>query len=149
MAGLRRGVWLCWLGAVLGTGLGATPAATAQDAAVEPAPASTVPAPEVSIQQSAGENERGLVSWYGKRFHGRRTASGEIFDMHALTAAHRTLPFGTRVRVRSLSTGQEVVVRINDRGPAHRSRVIDLSLGAARALGLHRPGLDRVELLPE
>jgi rare lipoprotein A len=79
---------------------------------------------------------RGLASWYGPRFHGRRTASGERFDMHAYTAAHRTLPFGTVVRVRSLVNGRTVEVRINDRGPFLRKRVIDLSRGAAEALGL-------------
>ena len=92
---------------------------------------------------------RGQASWYGQRFHGKRTASGERFDMHALTAAHRSLPFGTRVRVRSLATGREVVVRINDRGPALRSRVIDLSWAAARELGVHQRGVSRVELLRE
>jgi rare lipoprotein A len=92
---------------------------------------------------------RGQASWYGQRFHGKRTASGERFDMHAFTAAHRSLPFGTRVRVRSLATGREVVVRINDRGPAQRSRVIDLSWAAARELGVHKRGVSQVELLRE
>lgn len=92
---------------------------------------------------------RGTASWYGKRFHGKRTASGERFDMNALTAAHRTLPFGTRVRVRHVATGREVVVRINDRGPRSRQRVIDLSLGAARELGIHRGGTAEVQLLRE
>lgn len=91
----------------------------------------------------------GLASWYGKRFHGRRTASGERFDMHALTAAHRSLPFGTTLRVRSVKTGREVVVRINDRGPVRRTRIIDLSLGAARAIGVEHMGVTRVELLRE
>ena len=79
---------------------------------------------------------KGLASWYGKGFHGRRTASGERFDMHALTAAHPTLPFGTLVRVRSLEDGRTVDVRINDRGPWMKRRVIDLSRAAADALGL-------------
>jgi len=83
---------------------------------------------------------RGLASWYGGHFHGRRTASGERFDMHALTAAHPTLPFGTVVRVRSLVNGQEVEVRINDRGPHVKRRVIDLSRAAAQALGLLQSG---------
>lgn len=87
------------------------------------------PAPEKVIG-------RGLASWYGGQFHGRRTASGERFDMHALTAAHRTLPFGTVVRVRSLVNGKTVEVRINDRGPFIGRRVIDLSRAAAKALGL-------------
>jgi rare lipoprotein A len=95
---------------------------------------------------AAGRTERGLASWYGHRFHGRPTASGEPFDADAFTAAHRTLPFGTRVRVRHVANGRAVVVRINDRGPARRDRLIDLSLAAARALGLH--GLARVEVTP-
>ena len=90
--------------------------------------------------------ERGIASWYGLPFHGRRTASGERFDMNALTAAHPTLPFGTRVRVRSLVNGREVTVRINDRGPYARGRIIDLSHAAARAIGLLSRGTKAVEL---
>lgn len=93
------------------------------------------------------EIDRGKGSWYGGRFHGRRTASGEKFDMHDLTAAHRTLPFGTRVRVRDLQTGKEVVVRINDRGPHVRGRIIDLSRAAAVALGVLHAGEAAVALL--
>lgn len=92
---------------------------------------------------------KGRASWYGKRFHGRRTASGERFDMHALTAAHKTLPFGTRVRVRSVHTGKEVVVRINDRGPYAHQRIIDLSYAAANALGVRHRGVTEVHLLRE
>jgi rare lipoprotein A len=86
-----------------------------------------------------------MASWYGPGFDGRRTSSGERFDQNARTAAHATLPFGTRVRVTLLSTGESVVVRINDRIP-RRDRVIDLALGAARALGLTGPGTGRVRL---
>jgi rare lipoprotein A len=93
------------------------------------------------------EIDRGKGSWYGGRFHGRRTASGEKFDMHDLTAAHKTLPFGTRVRVRDLQTGKEVVVRINDRGPHVRGRIIDLSRAAAVALGVLHAGEAAVALL--
>ena len=78
----------------------------------------------------------GLASWYGPGFHGRRTASGETFDSNDLTAAHRTLPFGTRIRVVNESNGREVVVRINDRGPFAHGRVIDLSRAAARTIGV-------------
>lgn len=85
---------------------------------------------------AAPEVGRGLASWYGPRFHGRRTASGERFDMHALTAAHPTLPFGSIVRVENVETGRSVDVRINDRGPHIKQRIIDLSRAAARALGL-------------
>lgn len=88
--------------------------------------------------------ETGIASWYGKQFHGRKTASGERFDMDALTAAHPKLPFGSWVRVRDLVSGRSVDVRINDRGPHIKQRVIDLSRAAARALGVS--GTYRVEL---
>lgn len=83
---------------------------------------------------------RGRASWYGPKFHGRRTSNGERFDMNGLTAAHRTLPFGTRVRVRNAQNGREVIVRINDRGPQVRDRIIDVSKAAAAALDLVRAG---------
>ncbi len=89
-------------------------------------------------------SEQGIASWYGPRFHGRRTASGERFNTHELTAAHKTLPFGTRVRVTSLVNGKEVVVRINDRGPFIKGRIIDLSRAAALALGL--TGIKQVQI---
>ena len=95
---------------------------------------------------SKGGGMRGQASWYGKNHHGRKTASGEPFDMHQLTAAHRTLPFGTRVRVRSLTTNKSVTVRINDRGPYAHGRIIDLSQEAARQLGILNKGEDEVEL---
>ena len=88
----------------------------------------------------------GHASYYGRRFHGRRTANGESFDMHALTAAHRTLPFGSRVRVTNPRTGQSVVVRINDRGPFVSGRTIDLSRAAAEQVGIVRRGHGSVEL---
>ncbi|MDR7093321.1 septal ring lytic transglycosylase RlpA family protein [Hydrogenophaga laconesensis] len=96
-----------------------------------------------------GEIARGLASWYGERFHGRRTASGEVFDMNQLTAAHKTLPFGTLVRVRHIGTGKEVTVRINDRGPHVPGRIIDLSRAAASTLGIVQSGVGRVALFPE
>ena len=90
--------------------------------------------------------ERGLASWYGREFHGRSTASGEIFDMHAMTAAHRELALGTVVDVKNLDNGRSVRVRINDRGPFVRGRILDLSYGAAQALGMVEAGLARVEI---
>jgi rare lipoprotein A len=90
--------------------------------------------------------ETGNASWYGTAHHGQRTASGERFDMHALTAAHRTLPFGTIVRVTDLRSRKFVNVRINDRGPLRRDRIIDLSYEAARKLGITERGTARVEL---
>ena len=89
----------------------------------------------------------GKASWYGRQFHGRTTASGEPFDMFTLTAAHRTLPFGTRVRVTNLETGRSVVVRVNDRGPFAAARIIDVSYAAAKALGMVGAGVARVEMV--
>ncbi len=89
---------------------------------------------------------RGLASWYGKDFHGKPTANGEIYDMHGLTAAHRELPLGTVVDVKHLDNGHRVRVRINDRGPFVRGRIIDLSYGAALKLGMVGEGVARVEI---
>jgi rare lipoprotein A len=88
----------------------------------------------------------GKASWYGKRFHGKPTASGERYDMYDLTAAHRRLPLGTLVRVTNLKNGDAVVVRINDRGPVYRSRIIDLSYEAAKILHLRADGVQWVRL---
>ena len=88
----------------------------------------------------------GEASWYGLPHHGRRTASGEIYDMHKMTAAHRTLPLGTRVLVTNLDNGRTVEVRINDRGPFRRNRVLDLSYAAARQLGAVGEGVIPVTL---
>lgn len=90
---------------------------------------------------------RGKASWYGPGFHGKRTASGERFDMNALTAAHRTLAFGSLVRVRNVQNGREIVVRINDRGPRVADRIIDLSKAAAAALDLLQAGEAPVVLM--
>lgn len=90
--------------------------------------------------------ESGLASWYGHPYHGRASASGEIYDMEQLTAAHRTLPFGTRVRVINLANSKTVDVRINDRGPFVDGRVIDLSHAAAKAIGMIGPGTTRVRI---
>jgi rare lipoprotein A len=90
-------------------------------------------------------SERGLASWYGRKFHGRRTASGEVYDMYAMSAAHPTLPIPSYVRVRNPANAREVVVRVNDRGPFHGGRVIDLSYTAALKLGLLK-GVAPVEL---
>ena len=92
----------------------------------------------------------GTASWYGPGYDGNRTSSGEVFDQDALTAAHYNWAFGTRVRVTFLTTGKSAVVRINDRFPNHKGRVIDLSRGAARAIGLIGPGTGpvRLEVIP-
>src|SRR5438552_7763346 len=96
-----------------------------------------------SVQQPS---ESGIASWYGTPYHGQRSASGEIYDQEKLTAAHRTLPFGTRVRVRRLDTGGSILVRINDRGPFVKSRIIDLSHAAAAQLGMTAGGVAPVAL---
>ena len=88
----------------------------------------------------------GVASYYGPGFHGRRTANGERFDMHAMTAAHRTLPFGTLVKVTNLSNGKSAIVRVNDRGPYVGKRVIDLSVAAAKQIGSTGSGTARVSL---
>ncbi len=92
--------------------------------------------------------EEGLASYYGRRFQGRRTASGQRYDAEAFTCAHRSLPFGTRLRITDLESGRSVVVTVNDRGPAVRGRVVDVSLAAARALDLVKRGVTRVRLEP-
>lgn len=101
---------------------------------------------EVTPSRLPQDELAGLASWYGDPYHGRRTASGEVYDMDAMTAAHRTLPFNAHVRVQRTDTGRQVRVRINDRGPYVDGRVIDLSRGAARALGMERLGLAPVRL---
>ncbi len=87
----------------------------------------------------------GKVSWYGKKFHGRKTASGEKFDMNDLTCAHRTLPFGTKILIENPKNGKSVVVKVNDRGPYAKGRVIDLSRGAAKKLGTLLGGVAYVD----
>jgi rare lipoprotein A len=108
------------------------------------------PAPLAQGQQIASARtvqvSSGQASWYGPGFYGNRTASGEVFRPGTLTAAHRTLPFGTRVRVTNLWNGRSTVVRINDRGPFHGGRVIDLAHGAASELGVTASGVAQVKL---
>lgn len=90
--------------------------------------------------------ERGLASWYGRKFHGRRTASGELFNMYGISAAHRTLPIPSYARVTDVQTGKSVIVRVNDRGPFHSNRVLDLSYAAAVKLGIHGRGAAQVDV---
>lgn len=113
-------------------------------------PASTTAAPAVSARtvfSAAGSSRRGSASWYGRDLQGSPTASGEPFDMNELTAAHRTLPLGSYARVRNLDNGRSVVVRINDRGPHARRRMIDLSYAAAREIRMVGSGTARVEVV--
>ena len=101
----------------------------------------------VLVAASAPAVRTGQASWYGKELHQQRTASGERFNMHDLTAAHMRLPFGSQVCVRSLANGRVVKVRVNDRGPYARKRIIDLSYAAAKALDMVQRGTKQVELL--
>ena len=98
------------------------------------------------IPNSHGFSQRGKASWYGKKFHGRKTANGEIYDMYAMTAAHKTLPLGTYVRVHNLKNNRSIDIRINDRGPFVRGRIIDLSYAAAKKLGVVGPGTVPVKI---
>jgi rare lipoprotein A len=117
-----------------------------------PAPAAAVPAPSAlaaapSAPATAGSDAmEGLAAYYSNRLDGRKTASGQVFDQNALTGAHPTLPFGTKVKVTNTKNGRSVVVRINDRGPTQPGRVIDLSRAAAGKLGMLRAGLVPVKL---
>ena len=131
LAGRRRDLLAAGVLVAVGALAGCSTTPDRRRAAPDAAPA---PRP------SGTELARGSASWYGPGFHGKRTASGERFDMNALTAAHRTLPFGTRVRVINMQNGLEVVVRINDRGPHAADRIIDLSRAAAAAIDMLRAG---------
>ena len=99
-----------------------------------------------AVAPTPGRPQTGIASWYGPGFHGQHTSSGEIYDQRGLSAAHQTLPLGTMVRVTNLDSGKAVDVRVNDRGPFAKGRVIDLSYGAASAIGMIGPGTARVRI---
>ena len=114
-----------------------------------PSPPETEQAPSTEVIPAPSQPtmmETGLASWYGPKFHGKRTASGEVFNQEKFTAAHRTLPWGSRVKVTNLANGKSVDVRINDRGPFGKGRIIDVSRAAARALGMVGRGLTTVRV---
>lgn len=98
------------------------------------------------LDSSEGFVQRGIASWYGTKFHGRPTSSGEIYNMHAMTAAHKTLPIPVHVHVRNLDNGRSTIVKVNDRGPFISGRIIDLSYAAAKKLGVDGPGTANVEI---
>ena len=98
------------------------------------------------LESNEGYQEQGIASWYGRKFHGRNTANGEVFNAYAATAAHRSLPIPSYLEVTNLENGRSMVVRVNDRGPFHRERLIDLSYGAAVKLGFEQQGTVRVQL---
>jgi rare lipoprotein A len=99
------------------------------------------------IPSADGYSERGIASWYGGKFHGRRTSNGEIYNMHSMTAAHKTLPMNTMLLIHNLDNGRETIVRINDRGPFVRGRIVDLSYKAAQTLGIIKNGTARVQVI--
>ncbi len=99
-----------------------------------------------TLASSQGYQEKGIASWYGTKFHGRRTSSGETYDMYAMTAAHKTLPLPSYVEVTNLTNGRKVIVKVNDRGPFHDNRLIDLSYSAAKKLGIIGHGTGMVEV---
>ena len=99
----------------------------------------------VNKSKKSLQTKYGSASFYGPGFHGRKTASGEVFNQNALTAAHRTLPFGTKLRVTCTATGRSTIVKINDRGPYHGNRILDLSVGAAKAIGMIEKGVTNVK----
>ena len=139
-------------------GLVDTPPHDTPEALIDPKSPSTLPPsdqgsvaslePQLVVRPSRFV-QTGMASWYGPGFHGKRTANGEIYDQNALTAAHRSLPLGTQVMVTNLENGQAIEVRINDRGPFVEGRIIDLSLAAAKSIGVYAPGtaLVRIEVL--
>jgi rare lipoprotein A len=100
----------------------------------------------ISALRNKKDTYVGLASWYGDKYHGRRTSNGEIYNQYKLTAAHRTLAFNTLVKVTNLKNGKSVIVRINDRGPFVRGRIIDLSYAAAKEIGMLDDGVQKVEL---
>lgn len=101
----------------------------------------------LSTRQLDAFHQKGPASWYGPGFHGRKTASGEVYDMHAMTAAHKRLPLGTKVKVTNLDNGKSVVVRINDRGPFYGNRILDLSKAAAGKIGAIEKGVAKVSIV--
>jgi rare lipoprotein A (peptidoglycan hydrolase) len=131
--------WPGWMRTLLQCLLVTSLVASCTSRSAGPPPTAPYPAPNLRIQY-------GLASWYGRERHGRRTASGEIFDSNQLVAAHRTAPFGTYALVTNLTNGRTVQVRINDRGPAVAGRVVDLSYAAARQLDMVHVGVTRVKV---
>ncbi|MGB3691884.1 MAG: septal ring lytic transglycosylase RlpA family protein [Spirulinaceae cyanobacterium] len=117
----------------------------APEAVLPPLPSEMPEIPEVDVEKVISR-ATGMASWYGPGFHGRRTANGERFNQNAMTAAHRSLPFNTRVRVTNKNNGRSLVLRINDRGPFIRGRIIDVSVGAAKQLGMYSSGVAPVKV---
>jgi rare lipoprotein A len=138
---MRRVLSYILVAVVLVTGLEAAPRNTHPDSSAVKSITASRP-----TSNSQKPYQVGTASWYGRYFHGKETASGERYNMYRLTAAHRHLPLGTLLRVTNLENGESVIVRVNDRGPVPRTRIIDLSYGAARMIGLSGAGVGPVRL---
>ena len=135
----NRFFWIGWLSVLIVAGCTTTPTAPTQTPG-KPKPYRVAGKWYQPVSHAKGFQQRGIASWYGKKFHGKKTSNGEIYDMYALTAAHKTLPLGTYVHVRNLDNGNEITVRINDRGPFVQGRIIDLSYTAAKKIGIATSG---------
>ena len=137
---------LLWLAGCAGAPT-APPSAPPVEAPVTPPPYQVFGKWYQPLPSADRFTESGIASWYGKKFHGRPTSSGEPYNMYAISAAHKTLPLGTWVRVRRLDSGRHIVVRVNDRGPFVHGRIIDLSYAGAKELDMVGPGTARVEIV--
>lgn len=144
--GVGRGIWNFFLALALSAALASCASSPrfTKDRYAEPKVNSSKPASKNSSGKAT--SYKGIASFYAHDFHGKKTANGEVFDMHSLTAAHRSFPFNTKVRVTNIDNGKTCVVRVNDRGPFKLDRIMDLSLGAAEALGMMKTGTANVTL---
>jgi rare lipoprotein A len=131
--------WIGWLVAGIVTGCTSIPTAPTQTLG-KPKPYRVSGKWYQPVSHAKGFQQRGIASWYGKEFHGKKTSNGEIYNMYSMTAAHKTLPLGTYVHVRNIDNGKEITVRINDRGPFVQGRIIDLSYTAAKKIGIATSG---------
>lgn len=158
--GLRASLWMVFCAALLllsGCGRKKTQVAVPPPPSIQQSPPEVNPAPpapgneaDEQIEVPADSHplfvERGLASWYGAPYHNRRGSNGEVYNMHAMTAAHRTLPLGSIVRITNVKSGRAAIVRITDRGPFVDGRIVDLSLAAAKAVDVYLPGIAEVKL---
>ena len=139
-------LWIGWLAVGIVTGCTTIPTAP-NEVPGKPKPYRVAGKWYQPVSHAKGFQQRGIASWYGEKFHGKKTSNGEIYDMYAVTAAHKTLPLGTYVHVRNLDNGNEIMVRINDRGPFVQGRIIDLSYTAAKKIGITTSGTAPVVII--
>ena len=132
------------LGLLIALTIGGVPVLTFGQTPAQPAAPAAAPGP--ALTGAVGETQSGLAAYYSRRLNGRRTASGERFDNGALTTAHQTLPYGTKVKVTNVKNNKSVVLRVNDRGPTQPGRILDVSRAAAQRLGFVRAGLTEVKI---